>query len=240
MIPKIIHQTWKNKNIPEKWKDAVDSCKQLNPDFQHIVWTDKEMEQFVKEEYPDFYVTYKSYKYHIQRCDAFRYLVLNTYGGIYLDMDIVCNKKLTKLLHYDLVIAPSISVNNIFTNSFFMAIPGHPFLGYCIDKLSQYKNTYQYFGKHLHVMNSTGPLFITNRFNECNKFKNMYILTYKEFAGDCNICNELVCKGGTYFTHIKGDSWHEIDSTMYNFVLCNKNKIFGTMLIGSGIFMFLK
>ena len=240
MIPKIIHQTWKTKTVPEKWKESVDSCKQLHADFQHIIWTDKDMEKFVKEEYPDFYKTYKSYTYHIQRCDAFRYLVLYKYGGIYLDMDIMCNKKLNTLLNYDLVIAPSISVNGIYTNSFFMSIPRHPFLKYCIEQLVEYKNAYQYFGKHLHVMNSTGPLFMTNRLDDYGKIKNFYILSYKEFAGDCNICNEHVCKGGIYFTHIKGNSWHEIDSTIYNFVLCNKNKIIGSMLIGSGIFMFLK
>jgi mannosyltransferase OCH1-like enzyme len=37
MIPKIIHQTWKTKTIPERWKDSVDSCKQLHPDFQLFI-----------------------------------------------------------------------------------------------------------------------------------------------------------------------------------------------------------
>ena len=41
MIPKIIHQTWKNKNIPDEWKDAVNSCKSIHKDFKHIVWTDE-------------------------------------------------------------------------------------------------------------------------------------------------------------------------------------------------------
>ena len=54
-----------------------------------------------------------------------------------------------------------------------MVIPGHPFMKYCIDKLPENINTYQYFGKHLHVMNSTGPSFVTNRLNEYGKIKNI-------------------------------------------------------------------
>jgi len=103
MIPKIIHQTWKNNVIPDNWKDAVNSCKEVNNDFKYILWTDQMMEEFVQKYYPEFLHTYKSYKHNIQRCDAFRYLVLYKYGGVYLDMDTICKKNLSELLHYDIV-----------------------------------------------------------------------------------------------------------------------------------------
>lgn len=239
MIPKIIHQTWKTKDIPDEWKDAVNSCKTINKDFKHILWTHETMDKFVKKNYPEFHKIYKSYKYDIQRCDSFRYLVLYKYGGIYLDMDIICNKKLNKLLHYDLVLARSANLETSFSNAFFMVIPNHDFFKYCIGHLSENINNYQYFGKHLHVMYSTGPAFLTNMVNDYGKIKDSYILTKKEYTGDCNICNETTCDGGTYFTHIPGNSWHEIDSTIYNFLLCNKKKILGGLLISSGIFLLL-
>ena len=37
IIPKIIHQTYKNESIPEVWKDAQRSCINLHPDYQYIV-----------------------------------------------------------------------------------------------------------------------------------------------------------------------------------------------------------
>ena len=74
MIPKIIHQTWKTKDIPDNWKEAVKSCKTINNDYTHILWTDENMDKFVKEYYPYLHNLYKSYKYNIQRCDVFRYL----------------------------------------------------------------------------------------------------------------------------------------------------------------------
>ena len=221
MIPKIIHQTWKTTDIPNEWKDAVYACKTLHSDFNYILWTDETMDSFVKNEYPHFYKTYTSYRHVIQRCDAFRYLVLYTYGGIYLDMDISCKKNLSDLLQYDIVLSKSSNVNS-FTNAFFMAVPQHPFLKYCIDQLPSHMHQYQYFGKHMHVMYSTGPLFLTNRVSEYGPIKNEYHLTKQEYAGNCTVCNESTCTGGVYFTHIKGQTWNEMDSLFYNFCLCNK------------------
>jgi mannosyltransferase OCH1-like enzyme len=237
MIPKIIHQTWKISDIPDEWKDSVNSCKQINKDFEYILWTHEMMNEFVKNNYPNFYKTYKSYKYDIQRCDAFRYLVLYKYGGIYLDLDINCNKKLNNFLHYDLVLARSSNIEISFTNAFFMVIPNHPFFKYCIDELPNNIHNYQYFGKHLHVMYSTGPSFLTNMLNNYGEIYNFYILTKKEYAGDCNVCNETTCKGGKYFTHIHGNSWHEIDSSIYNFLLCSQKKILVGIIIVSGILL---
>ena len=71
------------------------------------------------------------------------------------------------------------------------------------------------------------------------KIPNMYVLTQNEFAGDCNVCNENKCHGGKYFTHITGNSWHEIDSTIFNYCLCNYKKIIGGVLIGTGVALLL-
>jgi hypothetical protein len=72
---------------------------------------------------------------------------------------------------------------------------------FCIDNLPLYVNSYSLFGKHLHVMNSTGPYFLTSmvkKYKEKN-IKKLYILSSEEYAGDCTVCNENTCQGGTYF-----------------------------------------
>ena len=234
MIPKIINQTWKTLDIPEEWKEAVESCENKHKDYKHIIWSHEMMEKFVKKEYPDFYDTYMSYTHDIQRCDTFRYLVLYKYGGIYLDMDIVCKKKLDSLLGYDLVLSKSPNISSSYANAFYMVIPNHPFIKFCIDNLPKYVNSYYYFGKHLHVMNSTGPSFLTNmikKYGETN-MKNLYILDNKEFVGDCNVCSEHKCKGGIYFKHVYvNKTWNSFDSTFYNLILCNYKKIITALLV---------
>ena len=37
IIPKIIHQTYKNETIPEVWVNAQQSCIDLHPDYEYIV-----------------------------------------------------------------------------------------------------------------------------------------------------------------------------------------------------------
>lgn len=39
MIPKILHQTYKNETIPDSWKAAQQSCIDLHPDYEYIVRT---------------------------------------------------------------------------------------------------------------------------------------------------------------------------------------------------------
>jgi mannosyltransferase OCH1-like enzyme len=123
-----------------------------------------------------------------------------------------------------------------------MVIPNHPFIKFCIDNLPKYVNSYYYFGKHLHVMNSTGPLFLTKMikaYGEKN-IQNLYVLNNNEFAGDCNVCSEHKCKGGIYFKHIVGNSWHSLDSTIYNILLCSYKKIILVVLLLIMLCVFFK
>lgn len=47
-VPKLMHQTWQTKQVPEKWAAARQSCIDLHPDFEHRLWTDEEGLAFVK------------------------------------------------------------------------------------------------------------------------------------------------------------------------------------------------
>jgi mannosyltransferase OCH1-like enzyme len=239
MIPKILHQTWKDETIPEKWIDAVNSCKNLYSDFTYMLWTDEKMEEFIKNKHSWFYETYISYPHHIQRCDAFRYFVLYTYGGLYLDMDIACIKKINDFLKYDAVLVKSPNVETVYTNMFFAFSKGNPFLKFCIEHLEKSKNSADLLGKHLHVMSSTGPVFLTDRITEYGEIDNVHVLSNQGFAGDCSICNvKKGCKGGTNFKHVEGSSWVEWDSRLYAFVFCNyKPILFLLFLLGVLFYM---
>lgn len=37
LIPKIIHQTWQNETVPEKWQKAQQSCLDLHGDYEYKV-----------------------------------------------------------------------------------------------------------------------------------------------------------------------------------------------------------
>ncbi|CAF3676267.1 unnamed protein product [Rotaria sordida] len=99
-IPRIIHQTWKDTNIPPRWNHSVQSVRKLNANkFEYRLWTDEDIYEFVREKEPDLYMnTFLAYSYDIQRVDAFRYILLYYVGGVYVDMDIGCSTSLDILL----------------------------------------------------------------------------------------------------------------------------------------------
>ena len=92
MIPKIIHQTWKDNNIHHQKNGKKHSShgKQYHPDWKYMYWTDADNLILIKEYYPWFLDTYNSYPYNIQRADAIRPFILYHYGGLYVDMDTFC------------------------------------------------------------------------------------------------------------------------------------------------------
>jgi mannosyltransferase OCH1-like enzyme len=54
-IPKIIHQTYKNYNLPEIYKMCQTEIKRLHSDFEYLFYTDDDMDRLMKTEFPEYY-----------------------------------------------------------------------------------------------------------------------------------------------------------------------------------------
>mmetsp|Transcript_17894 Transcript_17894/g.26801 ORF Transcript_17894/g.26801 Transcript_17894/m.26801 type:complete len:404 (-) Transcript_17894:280-1491(-) len=89
VVPKIIHQQWKDDNVPKKFMKWRKKWLALypEPEYKHMLWTDKNGRELIVEHYPWFLETYDGYKHNINRADAARYFILHYYGGIYADLD---------------------------------------------------------------------------------------------------------------------------------------------------------
>lgn len=99
-MEKIIHQTWKDYNVPrhiyrESWQE---SWKNMNPDWEYKFWTDEDNERLVRDHYPMFWETFQNIEIGVVKSDLCRLLYLHKYGGIYADMDFICLKDLEPLL----------------------------------------------------------------------------------------------------------------------------------------------
>ena len=53
-FPKNIFQTWKTKDVPDKWKDAQKSVIDMNPGWNYTLLTDDDNDRIVKENFPYF------------------------------------------------------------------------------------------------------------------------------------------------------------------------------------------
>ena len=95
-VIRVIHQTWKDSTPPDELfrSDWVDSWKRHNPSWEYRLWTDEEIQGFVRDEFPEFYPVWRSYPKHIMRVDAWRYLLLQRCGGFYVDLDVAALRPL--------------------------------------------------------------------------------------------------------------------------------------------------
>lgn len=51
-VPAIIHQTWQTNQVPDKWKEAQQSCIDMHPDYEYRLWTDDDGLQLIKVRLP--------------------------------------------------------------------------------------------------------------------------------------------------------------------------------------------
>lgn len=90
-IPKIIHQINADReDLSELLFAAAETWKEYHPGWEYRLWNKADVDQFLKTYYPDFIPVYESYLYDIQRSYVLRYLILYTFGGLYVDMDCEC------------------------------------------------------------------------------------------------------------------------------------------------------
>jgi len=210
MIPKIIHQTWKTAEVPPAWDESRASWQRFHPEWQYIFWTDSSLERFIAERYPWFLRIYRDYPYAIQRVDAARYFILYEYGGIYSDLDIICQRNCDFLLSHTAIIPKTEPLG--FSNDLMMAEPQHPFFLQVMENLTlahhRFSRNYLLL-PHFRVMLSTGPLYLTRQYHQLPGREEMFILPQSLYSGQ---------EATSIVRHIRGNSWHGWDSRLLGFL----------------------
>ncbi|KEF61679.1 uncharacterized protein A1O9_03247 [Exophiala aquamarina CBS 119918] len=210
LIPKILHQTYKNESIPERWQAAQQSCLDLHPDYEYMMWTDAKSADFIEKEYPWFLPTFVGYKHPIQRADAIRYFVLSHYGGIYLDLDDGCKRRLDPLLSYNAWVRRTVPTG--ISNDAMAAIPQHPFF-LRVTKSLQGANR-SWVLPYITIMASTGPLFLSVIWKKwISEHSN---LEQEDWIGRVRVLmpDEYNKHSWSFFETYKGDSWHGDDAKL--------------------------
>ena len=100
MIPKIIHQTWKDKNLPPIiYKLVSENIRFFKSNgYEFMFWTDEMILKLIADEYPNFYNIYKMARTGVQKGDIARILLVYHYGGIYIDLDVLVLRDFSEIL----------------------------------------------------------------------------------------------------------------------------------------------
>ena len=197
-IPKIIIQTWKTKEIPHKYLAHVESIKTKNPDFQYMFFSDKDIETFFHDKYPEYYSTFQKLPTIIQKIDFFRYVAIYHYGGIYLDLDMMAIEPIDNVLLQHSCVFPidefitSAMCNNERYRDFcdenilfllgqyaFAAEPKNEFIKALVDSIdTNIQTTIKKYKRNSHnyIYQTTGPDFVTKTYMSYFDKSNITIL----------------------------------------------------------------
>lgn len=153
LIPKIIWQTYKTsyEDMPSYAIDASSSWKIKNPDYQYFYVNDDEAAQFILSEYgQEYFDLFMSCPVGVMRGDMWRYLVIYKYGGVYADIDTICNLPIDDWLDKNSDVFISLENEVHFCQWTFAAKPGSPLIKQVINLMIE----------RLKVLDVTRPSFI--------------------------------------------------------------------------------
>lgn len=188
IVPRVIHQSWKSHSPPSQWDAARKSCADLHPEergWTVRLWDDAELREAVAEAAlrlsagPEraaspapgpvaeaLLAAYDSYPNPVQRADISRYAVLYLHGGVYLDLDVKCERRLDSpelaLLEKEIVL-PRTWPTGI-SNDVMIAAPGSGLLELALRSAATAKkitSVLLFPSGYGRVMFSTGPMFLT-------------------------------------------------------------------------------
>jgi hypothetical protein len=87
MIPRLIHQTWRDRDVPQRFAAYVASWARFHPGWTARLWTDADLDALAAEHFPELLPMFRAYPYPIMRADLGRYMILAVHGGVYADLD---------------------------------------------------------------------------------------------------------------------------------------------------------
>ena len=172
LIPRLIHQTYKSRDVPEAARRMMATWTDRNPAWQTRFYDDAACVSFVRSEFPEYYDAYTSLPKDVERSDFFRYLVVLRLGGVYADVDTECVTPLDAFLRpRDALVVgwegefatDEMAYSRHFVrrrqvlNWAFAAAPGHPALREVCDRIKE--NARHVFSNNTNrdTLERTGP-----------------------------------------------------------------------------------
>lgn len=215
-IPRIIHQIWIGKGLPEKYTAICSSWKDQNPTFEYRLWDERAILDLGDFESRNAFIRAKSTG---EKSDIARYEILRRFGGIYADTDFECLKPFDSLTERCSFLAGNLfGPNPYLCNAIIGSSPGHP----VIEELCRRTKTGSRSTELMDIIEATGPGLLTRvvlgRLSELPYsdvvFPSIVFYPYPNFAvGSCgpDEVKERFATDDSYAIHYWHVSWSKVD-----------------------------
>lgn len=206
-------------------RTSVVNIRLLHPDFEYMFFDDRQVEDFIDKEFPEYRDVFDSFKIPIQKYDFFRYLAVYRFGGFYFDTDVLLASSLADLLQYECVFPFEAITSNAFLrercnmdwelgNYAFGAVAGHPFLQAIINNCVKAQRDPDWarpmvqsiprpFQEEYHVISTTGPWLVSRTLAEFPDADAKVKVLFPEDVCDERYWNRF----GDFGIHLMNGSW---------------------------------
>ena len=209
-IPKKLHQIWLGSNLPDIYNPLIEKLRDLHPDWEYKLWTDRDVADFDFHN-KDLFVKSKNFG---QKSDILRYEILNSFGGIYLDLDFIAIKPLDSLRALEAFAGIAYDSEPNLLNGVIGCIPNSRFSNNLINIKPEEKNS-----SAMEIVKTTGPYFMSNILYQeiklnplCLALPNSYFYAFPNFPKDRTLGNNFESYLGpnSYACHLWHCSWLKI------------------------------
>ena len=174
MIPKIVHLSWKDKNLLDSEsplvQEGMKKLVELNPNWDVQISSDDEVDAYLQDKLePQLYALIAD-KHIVQKTDLWRLIKLYTEGGVYVDIDRFVNTPLDELVDEGTKWVVPTCRDYDFSHDFMMTAPQNPVYSTAaqlyLQRLQEGHNSIYFLGPqtymHAITLVLTGEIINTN------------------------------------------------------------------------------
>jgi hypothetical protein len=130
LIPKVIHVTWKSKDILNSNhifpQNTIQKLVELSPNWKLELSDNQEIDQYLKDNLDLSDYNLLENRHIVEKCDVWRLIKLYKEGGAYVDIDRLCNTSLDDILDEKTKLVLPICKDYDFSQDFMCSSPGNP------------------------------------------------------------------------------------------------------------------
>ncbi|HXE71407.1 MAG TPA: glycosyltransferase [Candidatus Nitrosotenuis sp.] len=89
-VPRVIHQVyglWEDGPLPTRFRALVAGWKRQHPRWLHVLWDKDQVHALVQRKFPQVWELFRRFPRGAMQAQVASYLILNTFGGVYADID---------------------------------------------------------------------------------------------------------------------------------------------------------